>query len=118
MFVCFSSGDLFIFTVSFSNFLLPIIVVLQNLSEFSFICYTGVLKKLIGLVTDHVINRRQFGKPLAEYEIIQEKVAKVTALTYAMESMTYLTAGMLDSYENPDCSMEAAIVKVNFLHKS
>ena len=30
-----------------------------------------------------------------------------------MESMAYLTAGMLDSYENPDCAVEAAIVKVN-----
>ncbi|KAJ9580258.1 hypothetical protein L9F63_004071 [Diploptera punctata] len=72
----------------------------------------GVLKKLIGLVTEHVINRQQIGKPLSEFELIQEKITKMTELTYAMESMTYLTAGMLDSFENPDCSVETAIVKV------
>ena len=31
-----------------------------------------------------------------------------------MESMAYLTAGMLDVYENPDCAVEAAIVKVKW----
>lgn len=72
----------------------------------------GILKKLIGQTTEHAINRQQFGKPLSEFELIQEKIAKMTALTYTMESMAYLTAGMLDSYENPDCAIEAAIVKV------
>jgi hypothetical protein len=28
--------------------------------------------------------------------------------------MAYLTAGMLDTYENPDCAVEAAIVKVRW----
>lgn len=36
----------------------------------------------------------------------------MAVLTYAMESMAYLTAGVLDSYEQPDASVEAAIVKV------
>lgn len=31
---------------------------------------------------------------------------------YVMESMTYLTAGMLDQPGFPDCSIEAAMVKV------
>lgn len=31
---------------------------------------------------------------------------------YAMESMAYHTAGILDQYEDPDASVEAAIVKV------
>lgn len=31
---------------------------------------------------------------------------------YVMESMTYLTAGMLDQPGFPDCSVEAAMVKV------
>jgi hypothetical protein len=28
--------------------------------------------------------------------------------------MTYLTAGILDTYENPDCAVEAAVVKVRW----
>lgn len=31
---------------------------------------------------------------------------------YVMESMAYLTAGMLDQPGFPDCSIEAAMVKV------
>jgi acyl-CoA dehydrogenase family protein 9 len=81
-------------------------------------CGSGVLKKLIGLAAEHAITRQQFGKPLTEFELIQEKFAKITCLTYAMESMAYLTAGMLDTYENPDCAVEAAIVKVTRVQKS
>ena len=33
---------------------------------------------------------------------------------YAMESMAYLTAGLIDKYEKPDLSVEAAMVKVMF----
>ena len=33
---------------------------------------------------------------------------------YAMESMAYMTAGILDSHEKPDAAIEAAIVKVMF----
>ena len=31
---------------------------------------------------------------------------------YAMESLAYLTSGMLDQYQEPDLSVESAIVKV------
>lgn len=34
---------------------------------------------------------------------------------YVMESMAYLTAGMMDRPGIPDCSVEAAIVKVSFI---
>nr|CAD7257946.1 unnamed protein product [Timema shepardi] len=73
---------------------------------------TEVLKKFIGWATEHVVNRNQLGKTLKDFELIQEKLAKVTSTTYAVESMTYLLAAMLDTYEDPDCTMEAAMLKV------
>ena len=36
----------------------------------------------------------------------------MSTTVYAMESMAYLTAGTLDYYEDPDLSVEAAMVKV------
>lgn len=37
---------------------------------------------------------------------------------YVMESMAYLTAGMMDRPGFPDCSVEAAMVKViNFIER-
>jgi acyl-CoA dehydrogenase family protein 9 len=72
----------------------------------------GILKKLLGWTVEHANTRVQFGKTLKEFEMIQEKFAKMACTVYAMESMAYLTAGMLDAYDEPDCAMEAAMVKV------
>ncbi|XP_019573120.1 complex I assembly factor ACAD9, mitochondrial isoform X4 [Rhinolophus sinicus] len=42
----------------------------------------------------------------------KEKFALMAQKAYVMESMAYLTAGMLDQPGFPDCSVEAAMVKV------
>lgn len=44
--------------------------------------------------------------------MLQEKFALMAQKAYVMESMAYLTAGMLDQPGFPDCSIEAAMVKV------
>lgn len=72
----------------------------------------GILKKLIGMTAEHAMTRKQFGRHLSEFGLIQEKFAKMAITTYAMESMAYLTAGIIDQYEEPDLSVEAAMVKV------
>ncbi|CAG7834390.1 unnamed protein product [Allacma fusca] len=72
----------------------------------------GAMKKMMEYISDHVINRKQFGKPLKDFGLIQEKLARMTIDTYVMESMAYLTAGMLDSGLYEDCAVEAAMVKV------
>ncbi|XP_071082793.1 complex I assembly factor ACAD9, mitochondrial-like isoform X1 [Haliotis cracherodii] len=72
----------------------------------------GILKKVIGWTAEHAATRSQFGRKLAEFGLIQEKFAKMAVTVYAMESMAYLTAGIIDQYDQPDCSVEAAMVKV------
>ncbi|KAM5280437.1 complex I assembly factor ACAD9, mitochondrial [Ctenodactylus gundi] len=72
----------------------------------------GMLKKLIELAAEHACTRKQFNRNLSEFGLIQEKFALMAQKAYAMESMSYLTAGMRDDPERPDCSVEAAIVKV------
>lgn len=72
----------------------------------------GILKKLIGYTADHAISRTQFKEKLMNFELIKKKFAKMAVTTYAMESMAYLTALTLDSYQEPDASVEAAIVKI------
>lgn len=71
-----------------------------------------MLKRLLSWSIDHAVNRKQFGNYLAEFAMIKEKFGRMSANIYAMESMAYLTAGILDGQEDPDCSVEAAIVKV------
>ncbi|XP_037379802.1 complex I assembly factor ACAD9, mitochondrial [Talpa occidentalis] len=72
----------------------------------------GMLKKLIGMTAEYACTRKQFNKTLSEFGLIQEKFALMAQKTYVMESMAYLTAGMLDRPGFPDCSIEAAMVKV------
>lgn len=72
----------------------------------------GMLRKLIELTAEYSCSRKQFNRKLSEFELIQEKFALMAQKAYAMESMSYLTAGMLDHPECPDCSIEAAVVKV------
>ncbi|XP_039742503.1 complex I assembly factor ACAD9, mitochondrial [Pteropus medius] len=72
----------------------------------------GMLKKLIEMTAEYACTRKQFNRNLSEFGLIQEKFALMAQKAYVMESMAYLTAGMLDRPGFPDCSIEAAIVKV------
>lgn len=71
-----------------------------------------MLKRLLAWTVEHATQRKQFGHQLKEFAMIKEKFAGMAVNIYAMESMAYLTAGMLDGQQDPDCSVEAAIVKV------
>ncbi|XP_072203549.1 complex I assembly factor ACAD9, mitochondrial [Excalfactoria chinensis] len=72
----------------------------------------GMIKKLIELTAEHACTRKQFNKNLSEFGLIQEKFCFMAVKAYVMESMAYLTAGMMDRPGFPDCSVEAAMVKV------
>ncbi|XP_008152336.2 complex I assembly factor ACAD9, mitochondrial [Eptesicus fuscus] len=72
----------------------------------------GMLKKLIAMTAEYACTRKQFNRSLSEFGLIQEKFALMAQKAYVMESMAYLTAGMLDQPGFPDCSIEAAMVKV------
>ncbi|MGH0168290.1 UNVERIFIED_CONTAM: hypothetical protein FKN15_054708 [Acipenser sinensis] len=72
----------------------------------------GMIKKLIELTAEYAGTRKQFNKSLAEFGMIQEKFALMAQKAYVMESMAYLTAGMMDRPGVPDCSVEAAMVKI------
>lgn len=72
---------------------------------------TGVAKDLIKRARDHVINRFQFKRPLGSFELVKEKIARMYALCYAMESTTLLTAGLVDRGVE-DIMLESAMLKV------
>ncbi|XP_077181751.1 complex I assembly factor ACAD9, mitochondrial [Paroedura picta] len=72
----------------------------------------GMLKKLIEMTSEYACTRKQFNKKLSEFGLIQEKIALMALKAYVMESMAYLTAGLMDRPGVPDCSVEAAMVKV------
>jgi acyl-CoA dehydrogenase family protein 9 len=71
----------------------------------------GGCKALIKMAVDRVQERKAFGRPIGEFGLIKDKIATMTAETFAIESMTYLTAGLVDSKVS-DYSLESAICKV------
>uniref|UniRef100_A0A1A8N6S6 Complex I assembly factor ACAD9, mitochondrial n=1 Tax=Nothobranchius rachovii TaxID=451742 RepID=A0A1A8N6S6_9TELE len=72
----------------------------------------GMIKKLIELTSEYAATRKQFNRSLSEFGLIQEKFALMAINAFVMESMAYLTAGMMDRPGEPECSLEAAMVKV------
>ncbi len=71
----------------------------------------GSVKKLIDLTVAHIHDRRQFGQRLADFELVQEKVAWMTAQLYGLEATAYLTTGMMDTGVE-DVSLESAMIKI------
>ena len=70
----------------------------------------GLGTTLIKMALDRVQERRAFGRPIGDFGMIKDKIATMMASVYALESMTYLTAGMVDA--KTDYSIESAICKV------
>jgi acyl-CoA dehydrogenase family protein 9 len=72
---------------------------------------TGIAKDMIAKAIDHARNRYQFKRPLASFGLVKQKIANMSALTYAMDATTYMTAGLIDSGVE-DFMLEAAMLKV------
>ena len=72
----------------------------------------GGAKKLLDMAIDHVKERRQFGRPLADFELVQDKIGWMVSYLFGLESMCYLTCGLVDAGV-PDYSLESAICKVS-----
>jgi alkylation response protein AidB-like acyl-CoA dehydrogenase len=57
----------------------------------------GQSKNLLGIATRYAKQRIAFGKPIAEFGLIQEKLATMAARVFAAETMLYRVAGYLDA---------------------
>lgn len=56
----------------------------------------GGCKRGIQLSTEYALQRIQFKQPIAQFNGIKEKIAKMVMLTYAMESLIYRIGGMIE----------------------
>lgn len=74
-------------------------------------CCTGLAKTCLALAVRHVNTRRQFGRTLGEFELVQAMIGRMAADTYAMEAMTTVTAGLIDRGLE-DYMIETAMLKV------
>lgn len=71
---------------------------------------TGVSKRLIREMVDYALERKQFGKPIFEHQMIQSMIADSQAETYAAECMILDAARRRDAGE--DVTMLASSAKL------
>lgn len=71
----------------------------------------GAMKRCIELATAHANQRKQFGRTLSSFGLIQDKLAQMAVLCYATESVVQRVASLIDS-GSEDFSLEAAVSKV------
>lgn len=71
----------------------------------------GPAKRLLKLAIDRATERKTFGRSIAEYAVVKDKIARMTADIFAVETTLYLTTGLVDA-GRPDFSIESAICKV------
>jgi acyl-CoA dehydrogenase family protein 9 len=72
----------------------------------------GLAKRLLDLAIAHVTSRRQFGRTLSEFDMVEEKIGWMVSYLFGLESLAYLTTGMVDAGIE-DYSVESAIAKIS-----
>ncbi len=71
----------------------------------------GAMRRCIALASKQALERKQFGRSIAEFELIQEKIANMTVACFATESVVNMVAHYIDRGLE-DFSVEAAISKI------
>ena len=72
----------------------------------------GASKMCLRIVKKWANERVQWGAPIGKHAAIADKIARIAANTFAMESMTLLVASMVDKDKKADIRLEAAIAKM------
>jgi acyl-CoA dehydrogenase family protein 9 len=71
----------------------------------------GGVKRCLEMASAFAAGRRQFGRPIAGFELIQGKLAAMAADAYTAESAAYFTTGLADRGD-VDYALESAAAKV------
>ncbi|HSO30867.1 MAG TPA: acyl-CoA dehydrogenase family protein, partial [Labilithrix sp.] len=71
----------------------------------------GKSKRLLRMSIDRVNERKAFGRNISEFGLVRDKIAQMSSEIFALESMTYLTTGLVDAGSS-DFTVESAICKI------
>jgi acyl-CoA dehydrogenase family protein 9 len=71
----------------------------------------GAMKRLIAHASEQAKERKQFGRPIAEFGLVKQKLGEMVVEAYAAESVVGLVAGLMD-HGYQEYAVEAAISKV------
>lgn len=72
----------------------------------------GLMNKSVEEMVSRASSRKQFGVPIIDFELIQEKIARSKAHAYAAAAMTYFTASLLDRNPLSNVAIESSHTKL------
>jgi alkylation response protein AidB-like acyl-CoA dehydrogenase len=72
---------------------------------------TGAAKRCLQIVRRWSAERKQWGGPIGKHDAVAAKLAEIAAGTFAMNAVTWLTAGLADR-GGADIRLEAAMAKL------
>jgi alkylation response protein AidB-like acyl-CoA dehydrogenase len=72
----------------------------------------GLAKRCLEISRRWAAERVQWGAPIGKHAAIADKLARMAANTFAMESMTWLAASPVDRDKHADVRLEAAMCKM------
>lgn len=72
---------------------------------------TGMSKWCIYVARKWAKERKQWGSPIGEHQVVATKLASITSSTFAMDAVTWLTSHMADA-KKLDIRLEAAMAKL------
>src|SRR5208283_2616861 len=72
----------------------------------------GLSKRCLGIARKWACERVQWGAPIGKHGAIAEKLARIAAEIFAMESMVLFSASIVDRDKDADVRLEAALSKL------
>jgi alkylation response protein AidB-like acyl-CoA dehydrogenase len=73
---------------------------------------TGLAKRCLRVSREWARDRVQWGAPIGKHAAVAEKLARMAAQTFAMESMVAYAASLVDRDKHADVRLEAALCKL------
>ncbi|XP_066598319.1 complex I assembly factor ACAD9, mitochondrial-like [Prorops nasuta] len=70
-----------------------------------------LLRKFVNLLCEHIFVKKHLDKNMYQIESVQMIMGQLVATLYCMESLTYLTAGLSDIFNNQDMTLEMAVTE-------
>ena len=71
-----------------------------------------IIRTLLNETVEHCNRRKQYGLHLSKFSLVKMQIARMAGKLYSLESMLYMTAGLVDISECPDVELESVIVKL------
>lgn len=72
----------------------------------------GLMRRSLADMTQRATSRRQFGAPIREFQLIQEKLVRAKAHAFASSAITYFTAALLERNPLMNVAMESSHCKL------